>query len=258
MDKVKVTFLGTGTSQGIPVIACDCRICTSGDDRDKRLRSSVLIEYGSHTIVIDAGPDFRQQILREKVTSLDAILITHEHKDHIGGMDDVRAFNFRTNSAMDIYSDTRVEKAIRAAYPYVFSDDRYPGSPMMNLHTINGEPFDLFGIEIVPVIVDHYTMPVYGFRIGEFAYITDANNISDESMQKLRGVKYFVINALRKKKHMSHYCLDEALEVINRLSPARAFITHIGHQMGLHAEVSEELPEGTELAYDGLSFTFDL
>ena len=256
LGDVKATFLGTGTSQGIPVIACSCRVCNSTDSRDMRLRSSLLLETGTHSLVIDAGPDFRQQILREKVTSLDAILLTHEHKDHIGGMDDVRAFNFKTNRAIDIYSDTRVQRAIRTEYPYVFADKKYPGSPMMNLHTIASDPFELFGIQVLPLKVLHSRLPVLGFRIGDFAYVTDANHIPQESMEKLRGVKYFVVNALRREKHMSHFSLPEALEIIRTVAPERAFLTHIGHQMGLHADVEREMPPGTELAYDGLNITF--
>lgn len=253
-DNLKVTFLGTGTSQGVPVIACSCPVCHSDDPRDKRLRTSLLIQAGSVDFVIDAGPDFRQQMLREDVQSLDAILLTHEHKDHTGGMDDVRAFNFKSRKAIDIYCDEKVQKSVRLEYPYVFSEKRYPGAPMMNLQTLTDEPFMLADLRIIPVRVSHYWLPVYGFRIDDLAYITDANYISPENIEKLRGVKYFIINALRKEKHISHFCLDEAIELIREVNPAFGYITHIGHQMGFHSRVSETLPDGICLAYDGLTF----
>jgi len=250
---VKITFLGTGTSQGVPVIACDCDVCNSTDPHDKRLRTSMLLHAGSVTILFDAGPDFRQQMLKEKVTRLDGIILTHEHKDHIAGLDDVRAFNYKSQSAIDIYSEERVQKAIKEEYSYVFSEIQYPGIPKMRLLPVPEHGFSVKGIEIIPIRVFHYHLPVYGFRIGNLAYITDANYIPEESKEKLLGIKYLVINALRKEKHISHFCLREALDLIREISPKKAFITHISHQMGFHAEVSKELPNGTSLAYDGLS-----
>ncbi len=252
---MRVTFLGTGTSQGVPVIACSCSSCRSSDPKDKRLRSSVIIEDRGRVYVIDAGPDFRQQMLREDVQNLDAILITHEHKDHIGGMDDVRAFNFKNRKSMDVYCDCRVESAIKLAYPYVFDSKGYPGAPRMDIHIIGDHSFDLYGREIIPVRVLHKDLPVYGFRIGGFTYITDANKISSGSMALIKGTDYLVINALRKQKHPSHFSLDQALEIIADIKPHKAYITHIGHDMGPYSEVSTELPENVELAYDGLSFT---
>jgi len=249
---VKITFLGTGTSQGVPVIACNCIICQSEDRRDKRLRTSLLVEAEDQNIVIDAGPDFRQQMLRAEVKQLDSILLTHEHKDHIGGMDDVRAFNYINKKPIDIYSDERVQRAVMREYPYVFSEHKYPGVPQMNLITIDDKPFQIGNLHIIPVKVHHYRLPVYGFRINDFAYITDANYISEENKGKLTGVKYMVINALRKEKHLSHFNLSEALDLINEISPMKGYITHISHQMGLHGEVSQELPANVELAYDGL------
>jgi phosphoribosyl 1,2-cyclic phosphate phosphodiesterase len=254
---VKITFLGTGTSQGVPVIACECNTCISDDPHDKRLRTSLLLETDSTTLVFDAGPDFRQQMLREHVTKLDSILLTHEHKDHIAGMDDVRAFNYKSQDAIDIYSEERVQKAIRKEYSYVFSEFQYPGIPKMRLNDIPEHKFNVKGIDIIPIRVFHYRLPVYGFRIGNFAYITDANYIPEESKEKLFGVKYFVINALRKEKHISHFSLREAIDLIREISPKKAYITHISHQMGRHAVVSEELPKGIFLAWDGLSFTCD-
>jgi phosphoribosyl 1,2-cyclic phosphate phosphodiesterase len=251
---VKITFLGTGTSQGVPVIACDCSTCLSEDQHDKRLRTSLLLETEDVTLVFDAGPDFRQQMLREHVTKLDSILLTHEHKDHIAGMDDVRAFNYKSQDAIDIYSEERVQKAIQKEYSYVFAEFKYPGIPKMRLNLIPDHTFSINGIEITPVRVFHYHLPVLGFRIGNFAYITDANYIPEESKEKLFGVKYLVINALRKEKHISHFSLREAIDFIREISPKKAFITHISHQMGYHSEVSEGLPSEIVLAYDGLSF----
>ena len=250
---MKIIFLGTGTSQGVPVIACDCNTCTSEDTHDKRLRTSLLLEADNVTLLFDAGPDFRQQMLREKVTRLDSIILTHEHKDHIAGLDDVRAFNYKSQSAIDIFSEDRVQKALRKEYSYAFSEIQYPGIPKMKLNPIPEHGFTVNGLDIMPVRVFHYHLPVYGFRIGNFAYITDANYIPEESKEKLFGVKYLVINALRKEKHISHFSLREALEIIREISPKKAFITHISHQMGYHAEVSKELPKGTSLAYDGLT-----
>ncbi len=252
---MEITFLGTGTSQGVPVIACECEVCLSEDQYDKRLRSSILIEMDNTTMVIDAGPDFRQQMLKENVKKLDSILLTHEHRDHISGMDDVRAFNFRSEDAIDIFAEERVMRAIRKEYSYVFAEFQYPGIPKMRLNTISDHEFNVNGIKITPVRVFHYRLPVYGFRIGDFAYITDANYVPEESKEKLYGVKYLVINALRKEKHISHFNLREAVDFVRDISPRKAFITHISHQMGFHMKVQAELPPGIILAYDGLSFT---
>jgi len=254
---VKITFLGTGTSQGVPVIACDCSTCLSSDLKDKRLRTSVMLETDETMLVIDAGPDFRQQMLREHVSKLDAIILTHEHKDHIAGLDDVRAFNYKSQDAIDIFCEERVQKVIKKEYSYVFSEYQYPGIPKMRLNPIAEHGFSVGKMEIIPVRVFHYRLPVYGFRVGNFAYITDANYIPEESKEKLFGVKYLVVNALRKEKHISHFCLREALDLIREISPKKAFITHISHQMGLHREVSKELPPEIKLAYDGLSFMCD-
>jgi phosphoribosyl 1,2-cyclic phosphate phosphodiesterase len=254
---VKITFLGTGTSQGVPVIACDCETCLSDDERDKRLRTSILIEKDEIIMVIDAGPDFRQQMLSHKVKKLDAIILTHEHKDHISGMDDVRAFNYRSQDAIDIFAEERVQKAIRKEYSYVFAEYQYPGIPKMRLNIITDYAFKVGDITITPLRVYHYRLPVYGFRIGDFAYITDANYIPEETKEKLFGVKYLVINALRKEKHISHFCLREAIDIIREISPKKAYITHISHQMGRFREVSLGLPQGIALGYDGYSFNCD-
>jgi phosphoribosyl 1,2-cyclic phosphate phosphodiesterase len=251
---LKVKILGTGTSQGVPVIACNCRVCQSTDPNDQRLRTSALVEINGVNIVIDAGPDFRQQMLREKVKDIDAILITHEHRDHIAGLDDVRAFNFMNQKPIDIYAEKRVQQVIKSEFFYSFEEKKYPGAPQINLHNLGMEPFKIKNVEIIPIQVFHYKLPVFGFRIGDFSYITDANYISEEEKEKLIGTKYLVVNALRKRKHISHFSLAESLELIKELSPKRAYITHISHQMGLHHDINEELPHGVSLAYDGLHF----
>lgn len=250
---MKVTFLGTGTSQGVPVIACPCRVCRSDDDRDKRLRTSVLIETGDKVFVIDTGPDFRQQMLRADVKVLDAILYTHDHKDHIAGLDDVRAFNFVNQSAVDVYLEERVIPSIKREFSYIFAEKKYPGIPLVNLKKIDNLSFDIEGIQIVPIRAFHYRLPVLGFRIGDFTYITDANYLPEEEKEKIVGSRFMVVNALRKEKHISHFSLGEAIKLINEFSPRRGYITHISHQMGMHKEVEKELPPNIFLAYDGLS-----
>lgn len=251
---MKVRILGTGTSQGVPVIACNCSVCQSSDPNDKRLRAAVLVEVDGIVIVIDAGPDFRQQMLREKVANVDAILITHEHRDHIAGLDDVRSFNYINKKPIDIYAEPRVHKSIKLEYSYSFADEKYPGIPQFNLIDLSDEPFFINGVKIIPLRVLHYKLPVFGFRIGDFTYITDANYISDEVKAKIIGTKVLVINGLRKEKHLSHFSLNEAIDFINQVNPARAYITHISHQMGMHKEINKNLPPNISLAYDGLHF----
>ena len=248
---MKLTFLGTGTSQGVPVIACHCRVCRSGDIRDSRLRTSALLTVDDRNILFDIGPDFRQQMLREKVEHIDAILITHAHRDHVAGLDDIRSFNYVQHRKMEVYLNAEARHAIERDYHYIFEPHQYPGLPEANLHTVEG-PFTVGDIPVMPIKAMHKDLPVLGYRIGELAYITDANHIAPEEMAKLQGVKVLVINALRKEKHFSHYCLSEALEIIGKVAPERAFLTHMSHEMGLHAEISAELPAGVQLAYDGL------
>jgi len=250
---VTITFLGTGTSQGVPVIACGCEVCTSADARDKRLRSSIMVEGEGEIIVIDSGPDFRQQMLREKVQHLDAIVFTHEHKDHISGMDDIRAFNYKQNAPIDIYADTRVQKALQREYPYIFDKlIRYPGIPEITMHTIDNAPFTIGDIHFIPVEVMHYQLPVKGFRIKDFTYITDAKTIAEAEKEKIRGSKILVINALQKQKHISHFTLDEAIAFAQEIGAEKTYLTHISHRLGKHADISKDLPLNIELAYDGL------
>lgn len=252
MSKLKVTFLGTGTSQGVPMIACNCAVCTSTDARDKRLRSSILVETNEVSFVIDTGPDFRYQMLRARVTKLDAVLFTHEHKDHIAGLDDIRGFNYWMKKPMDIFATERVQLALKREFHYAFETEQYPGVPQLNLKTIENRPFSIQNIPITPIHLMHYKMPVFGYRIGNFAYITDANQISEEELKKLEGVDVLVINALRKTSHISHFSLDEAVEIINRINPKQAYLTHFSHQMGKYVDVVNDLPQNVLPAYDGL------
>ena len=254
---MKVTFLGTGTSQGIPVITCNCPVCRSTDEKDKRFRSSVLIEYMGKVFVIDTGPDFRQQMLREGVQKLDAVLITHQHKDHVAGLDDVRPFNFKQKKAIELYTEKRVEEALKREFAYVFADYRYPGIPEININIIDEKPFEIQGINIIPIRAYHLKLPVLGFRINNFAYITDTNNLPEKEWIKLEGTEVLVLNALRKTSHISHYSLDEAVNVIKKIKPGKAFLTHISHMLGLHDDVQKELPENIHLAYDGLKLKLD-
>lgn len=249
---MKVTFLGTGTSQGVPLIACKCEVCQSSDSKDQRLRSSILIACGHTKFVIDTGPDFRQQMLRESVERLDAVVFTHEHKDHIAGLDDVRAFNFAQKRHMDVYATNRVQNAIKREFAYIFAEEKYPGIPLINLHQIDSNPFKINDVLLTPIEVLHYRMPVLGFRIGDFTYITDAKTITDSEKEKIRGSKILVLNALRRETHISHFTLEEAINLVQELDVEQAYFTHISHQLGMHAQVSEELPANIFLAYDGL------
>jgi phosphoribosyl 1,2-cyclic phosphate phosphodiesterase len=248
---LKVTFLGTGTSQGVPVIACSCAVCQSNDPRDKRLRTSIHIQHGGSSFVIDSGPDFRQQMLRAKIKNLTALIFTHEHKDHVAGMDDIRAFNYVLQKKIDIYATLRVQEALVREFPYVFHDFKYPGVPEVNMITIDEHPFIIEGLEFIPIEVLHYKLPVNAYRFGDFTYITDANFISEKEKEKIKGSRIVVINALRREKHVSHFNLQEALELIKELQPEKAYLTHISHQLGKHSHVEQELPPNVFLAYDG-------
>jgi len=253
---LKITFLGTGTSQGIPVIGCKCAVCQSTDKRDKRLRVSVWVKTADKSIVIDSGPDFRYQMLRAGVDDLDAILYTHEHKDHVAGLDDIRPYNYILKKRIDIYATERVQEALKREFQYIFSDIKYHGLPQINLHTITGEPFAIGENTIVPFEVMHYKLPILGYRIGDFTYITDAKTISEESLQKIKGTKVLVLNALQKEDHISHLTFSEAIEMANKIGAEMTYFTHISHNLGLHEEVSKELPDHIRLAYDGLTIEF--
>lgn len=250
---MKITVLGTGTSQGVPVIACNCEVCQSVNPKDKRLRTSVLITIAGKNYVIDTGPDFRQQMLREDVQDLEAIIYTHFHKDHVAGMDDVRAFNFKAKGkAMEIWADEWVQEALKREFHYVFEAQKYPGVPRVNLNTVEEQAFSIDGNTFIPINVMHYKLPVKAYRIKDFAYVTDANYIAPEEKQKLQNLDVLILNALRREKHLSHFNLEEALELIDELQPKKAYLTHISHYMGLHDEVNQELPDNVEVAYDGL------
>ncbi|HCQ29572.1 MAG TPA: MBL fold metallo-hydrolase [Flavobacteriales bacterium] len=253
---MELTFLGTGTSQGVPVIACKCHVCKSNDVQDNRLRTSAMISYNDKNIVIDTGPDFRQQMLREKVEHLDAVLFTHEHKDHIAGLDDVRAFNYIQKQPTDIYASASVIQALEREFYYAFEEVKYPGVPQLQVHEIFNQPFKLFGRQIIPIKVWHYKLPVFGYRIGDITYITDANRIDEEEKEKIKGTKVLIVNALRKEKHISHFTLDEAVELSQKVGAESAYLTHISHLMGDHHSVNRGLPQNIQLAYDGLSIDF--
>ncbi len=252
---MKITVLGSGTSQGIPVIACDCQVCHSANPKDNRFRSSILIGAEDQNFVIDTGPDFRQQMLREKVNSLRAVLYTHEHKDHLGGLDDIRAFNYREARKMDIFSTERVFKAIQREFHYIFSEVRYPGVPEVEWNEITTSTFRLpDGPLVTPIQVMHHKMPVLGFRIADFTYITDAKTINDQEIEKVKGTKILIVNALHHSSHLSHFNLEEALNFVDKIQPEQTYLTHISHLFGLHDEIEKELPNGVNLAFDGLSF----
>jgi phosphoribosyl 1,2-cyclic phosphate phosphodiesterase len=249
---LKITFLGTGTSQGVPVIGCSCEGCRSEDEHDKRLRSSILIEDAGLTVVVDTGPDFRQQMLHAGVHRLNAVLFTHEHRDHIAGLDDIRAFNFIQKSSMDVYAEPRVIRALKAMFPYIFAEKKYPGVPQVELHALTLEAFSIGPLTFHPIRLMHHRLPVLGFRVGDFAYLTDANYISKEEKGKLRGLKYLVVNALRREPHLSHYNVAQAVALIQELEPGRAFLTHLSHQIGPSSSLEKELPAHIKPAYDGL------
>lgn len=249
---MKITFLGTGTSQGVPVIGCPCEVCQSLDFRDKRLRTAVHIQLPGKSIVIDTGPDFRQQMLREQINRLDAVIFTHAHRDHTAGLDDVRAYNFMQGMDMPVYGTKATLDQLKMEYAYAFAKESYPGIPRLALHEITEETFHIDDLAITPLPVKHLNMPVLGFRIANFCYITDANFIYDETLERLKGTEVLVLNALQRERHISHFNLKEAISMVERIHPKRTYFTHISHRLGLHGKVEKELPSGIMLACDGL------
>ena len=253
---MKITLLGTGTSQGIPVLGCDCEVCRSVDSCDNRLRTSCIIETVEANILIDCGPDFRQQLLRNPMPRIDAVLLTHDHQDHVAGLDELRAFIFKQNKPMPIYAEDAVLKNIKKRFDYAFKKNPYPGTPQFQLHTIKPGKLQINGVELEALRVLHGNLPILGFRIGKFAYLTDVNRIEQESAEKLAGLDVLVLDALHHRPHHSHFNLEEAVEEAKRLNAKKTFFTHISHQMGLHAVIDKQLPENVFLGYDGLSWQF--
>ena len=252
----RLTFLGTGTSQGVPMIGCACEVCKSTDPHDKRLRASVFVEYEGQKILVDAGPDFRQQMLREEIGSVDAILLTHNHKDHTGGLDDIRAFNYHEKKATDIYCEKYVEDSLRQEFSYAFAEVKYPGAPEWNVHIIDDTPFCINGVKIIPIRGKHYKLPVLGYRFGSIAYCTDMNHIPEEEFVKLKGLDHFIINCVRRGRHISHFSLEGALAVAEKVGARHTWLTHLSHQIPKYEDLMKELPDGVKPAYDGLKINF--
>lgn len=252
MGTAKLTFLGTGTSQGVPMIGCGCEVCCSNDPRDKRLRASVFVEYEGLRILVDAGPDFRQQMLREGISSVDAILLTHNHKDHTGGLDDIRAFNYFEKKATQIYCEKYVEDSLRMEFSYAFAEIRYPGAPEWHVHNIDDKPFEINGVKIIPIRGKHFNLPVLGYRFGNIAYCTDMNRIPEEEFEKLKGLDHFIINCVRRGRHISHFGLEQAIKVARKVGAKQSWLTHLSHQLPCYEDLVKEMPEGILPAYDGL------
>lgn len=254
---MKITLLGTGTSQGVPVVGCSCPVCNSDDPRDNRMRTAAFVETESANILIDAGPDLRMQLLKNKITRVDAILVTHEHKDHLAGLDDIRPVFFMMKKPMEVYGLQRVMNVVRKDFDYAFKANPYPGAPAFNIHHVRDDNFTINGVEVQPIHVRHLTLPILGYRIGNIGYITDASFIAETELNKLKGLDVLVINALRKEEHYSHFNLDQALKVIDMLQPKRAYLTHMSHRMGKYTELSERLPDNVFAGYDGLTITVE-
>ena len=247
-----VTLLGTGTSSGVPLIGCECVVCRSVDFRDKRLRTSIHIAVDGRSIVVDTGPDFRQQMLRLGLKQLDGVVFTHEHKDHTAGLDEVRAFNFLQNQEIPIYARDRVIDQLMREFSYIFSEHKYPGVPHIRTHIIDNNPFEVAGVRFQPIEVYHHKLPVFGFRIHDFTYLTDLNYIADQELEKVYGTRILVLDALQRLPHLSHFTLEEAVALVERIRPERAYFIHISHKLGLHRDVEKELPPNIRLGYDGL------
>jgi phosphoribosyl 1,2-cyclic phosphate phosphodiesterase len=253
-----ITFLGTGTSQGVPFIGCTCAICTSTNAKDKRLRSSIWINSEESSVILDTGPDFRYQMLRAGVRKIDGVVYTHGHKDHVAGLDDIRAYNYWQRTGINLYADQYTEEILRREFQYVFNGQSYPGIPVLDIIPIQSTPFQVGDLPFVPIQVMHFKLPVLGFRIGDFTYITDANYIAPEEIEKIRGSRIVVLNALRHEPHISHFTLNEAIDMAYEIGAERTYFTHISHQLGLHEQVQQDLPEGMFLAYDGLQLEINL
>lgn len=249
---MQITFLGTGTSQGVPFIGCNCEVCLSTDKRDKRLRTAIHIQDEHSSVVIDTGPDFRYQMLRSGVKRIDAVVFTHGHKDHVAGLDDIRAFNYWQDEAIDIYASAETAETIRREFPYVFNGVNYPGIPVLNMKDMDGQPFQVKSLSFLPIRTLHYKMEVFGYRIGDFTYITDANFIDGKELEKIKGSKVLVLNALRHEAHISHFTLSEAIAIAEIIQAESTYFTHVSHQLGLHETVESQLPAGMHLAFDGL------
>ena len=247
---MKITFLGTGTSNGVPVIGCECSVCKSKDSKDKRLRSSILIERSGKNLLIDVTPDFREQMMNLSFQKIDGVLITHEHYDHVGGIDDLRPFG--RFGELDIYAEQNVSQALQNRLPYCFTPKKYGGIPNINIKEIDCIPFFINDIEVIPIRVMHFNLPILGFRISNFAYLTDVKTIPEEELDKLKDLDILVVSALRKSEHISHLNLEQAIDLIHKINPKKAYLTHLSHQMGLHEEENNELEEGVSIAYDGL------
>lgn len=256
-NKIKVTFLGTGTSSGIPLLACKCETCLSTDVKDKRLRSSIFIEHQGKKILVDIGPDFRQQMLKENIDWIDAILITHSHNDHVAGLDEIRAYNFAMNKSMNVYTNQIAEMELKSHFDYIFNDSKYPGIADVNIHRIDKKAFQVEGIEIIPIEVIHGKLPITAFRIGDFAYVTDIKSISDEEFEKLKGVRTLVVSALRHEEHFSHFTYQEAIDFIEKLQVEKAYFNHLSHRFEKHEELEKILPKNVSIAYDGLKILVD-
>ena len=254
---MKITLLGTGTSQGVPVVGCGCEVCRSTDPRDNRLRTAAFVETDGTRLLIDAGPDLRQQLLRGSFSQIDAVLITHEHKDHLAGLDDIRPVYFRQKRPMDLYAMQRVLNVVRKDYDYAFKENPYPGAPAFQLHPVRYDKFYVHDVEIQPIQVRHLTLPILGFRIGKFAYITDASFVAETELAHLRDLDVLVVNALHFEKHYSHFNVEQALQFVEKVAPKRAFLTHCSHHIGLYADVAKTLPPNVTLGYDGLQITID-
>jgi len=250
--QTKITFLGTGTSQGVPIIGCECKVCKSTDPRDKRLRSSVLVETEGKTFIIDTGPDFRQQMLRSEVNDITAVLFTHEHKDHVAGLDDIRPFNFKYKRHIEVYAEERVQKSLKREFAYIFAENKYPGIPQINMRLIENKEFFIEGVRIIPIRAYHHQLPIFGFRIHDFAYLTDVKTVAEKEKVKLSGLDLLILTCLRKEEHISHMNLEEALAFIQEVKPRQTYLTHLSHRFGLHAEEENKMPAGVKIGYDGL------